>query len=81
MDTTEFYELAKEKFGDKFVLGSELKFDQESVDRLNEQSDSIAEITDRMGRCQIKSSDDVAELELLQEILLKEGFKVEIKKV
>jgi hypothetical protein len=47
----------------------------------NLQSDSIAEITDRMGRCQIKSSDDVAELELLQEILLKEGFKVEIKKV
>jgi hypothetical protein len=47
----------------------------------NLQSDSIAEITDRMGRCQIKSSDDVVELELLQEILLKEGFKVEIKKV
>jgi hypothetical protein len=47
----------------------------------NLQSDSIAEITNRMGRCQIKSSDDVAELELLQEILLKEGFKVEIKKV
>jgi hypothetical protein len=34
-----------------------------------------------VGRCQIKSSDDVEELEILQEVLLKEGFKVEIKRV
>jgi len=47
----------------------------------NLQSDSIVEITDRVGRCQIKSSDDVEELEILQEVLLKEGFKVEIKRV
>lgn len=47
----------------------------------NLQSDSIAEITDRVGRCQIKSSDDVEELEILQQMLQKEGFKVEIKKV
>jgi len=47
----------------------------------NLQSDSIVEITDRVGRCQIKSSDDVEELELLQQILQKEGFKVGIIKV
>jgi len=47
----------------------------------NLHSDSIIEITERVGRCQIKSSDDVEELEHLQQVLLKEGFKVEIKKV
>ena len=47
----------------------------------NLQSDSIVEITDRVGRCQIKSSDDVEELEILQQMLQKEGFKVEIIKV
>ena len=43
------------------------------------QSDSIIEITDRVGRCVIKSSDDFDDLKRIEELLLNEGFKVEIK--
>ena len=41
-------------------------------------SDSIIEIAHTTGRCVIKSSDDFDDLKRIQEVLLKEGFKVEI---
>lgn len=41
-------------------------------------SDSIIEITHTTGRCVIKSSDDFDDLKRIQEVLLNEGFKVEI---
>lgn len=39
---------------------------------------SIADITHRVGRCEIKSG-DISEIEDLYEILTKDGFKLEIK--
>lgn len=45
----------------------------------NLQADSISTITDQVGRCVIKSDDELEDLELLKEMMLKDGFKVEIK--
>lgn len=42
---------------------------------------SIIEIVHVMGECVIKSSDTIEDLQHIQEVILKEGFKLKIEKL